>query len=32
MSHFLKGMGPFIARRRLDNYKIIVSTSMMGFT
>jgi hypothetical protein len=28
----LKGRGPFIARRRLDNYKLIISISMKGFT
>jgi hypothetical protein len=27
----LKGRGPFIAGRHLDNYKLIIPISMMGF-
>jgi hypothetical protein len=30
--HCLKGRVPFIAGRRLNNYKLIISISMMGFT
>jgi hypothetical protein len=29
---YLKGMGPFIDGRQLDNYKLIISISTMGFT
>jgi hypothetical protein len=28
----LKDRGPFIAGKRLDNYKLIISISTMGFT
>jgi hypothetical protein len=31
VSPCLKGRGPFIARRRLDNYKLFISVSMKGF-
>jgi hypothetical protein len=27
-----EGRGPFIARRQLDNYKLIISVSKKGFT
>jgi hypothetical protein len=30
VSHYLKGRGPFIARRRLDNYKLIISPRSVG--
>jgi hypothetical protein len=29
---YLKGRGPFIAGRRLDNYKLFVLISTKGFT
>jgi hypothetical protein len=29
VSHCLKGRGPFIAGRQLDNYKLIISKFMM---
>jgi hypothetical protein len=32
VSHCLKGRGAFIARRRLDNYKLFISISRKGFT
>jgi hypothetical protein len=32
VSPFLKGRGAFIARRWLDNYKLIISISTIGFT
>jgi hypothetical protein len=32
VSPFLKGRGPFIARRWQDNYKLFVSISMKGLT
>jgi hypothetical protein len=28
----LKGRGPFIGQRRLDNYKLFIYISMKGFT
>jgi hypothetical protein len=32
ISPCLKGRGPFIAVRRLDNYKLFISISTKGFT
>jgi hypothetical protein len=32
MSPSLKGRGPFIAGRQLNNYKLLISISTKGFT
>jgi hypothetical protein len=32
VSPCLKGRGPFIAGKWLNNYKLIISISVMGFT
>jgi hypothetical protein len=32
VSPFLKGTGPFIAGRQLDNYKLFISISAKEFT
>jgi hypothetical protein len=29
---YQKGKGPFVAKRRLDNYKLFISISMKRFT